>query len=96
MLDTQKYKLRKNDEKECFELLETDAIVDDGVKEDALIADIYSWEDFVKMIDEIIGQSEEIDVKKDKKFNNWVQIRHVLRDEQRRRAEKLLQEMEGT
>ena len=36
-----KIKIRNNGEKEVFELIEENGIIDDGEKEDAIIADVY-------------------------------------------------------
>lgn len=42
------YKWKKNNEQECWELIEVDAIIDDDEKLDAIVARIYDVAEFVK------------------------------------------------
>lgn len=43
-----KYKIKANNQKECYELLEIGALEHDGIVEDAIIAEIYDMEEFQK------------------------------------------------
>lgn len=36
-----KFYVEQNEENECYRILERDGIVDDGVKEDSVVADFY-------------------------------------------------------
>lgn len=48
-----KYYIRENSELECFQIMEKNGIISDEGNDDAVVADIYDWNEFWKYVEEV-------------------------------------------